>query len=122
MTRPGPPVDEHRAGWVLPARLRGMSTDPGAITVPPEQLYDLAESLRAQGEAATELAARFAGTAPVGGPLQAAVDGFLECHRSAAGAVAGELRWLGGTIAAVADSWLALDASLLAPPGEARAR
>jgi hypothetical protein len=37
-------------------------------------------------------------------------------------AVAGELRWLGGTVAAVADSWLGLDGSLLAPPGEVTRR
>ena len=94
-----------------------MSTDPGSIAVPPEQLYGLAESLRAQAEAATDAAARFAVPASVGGPLQAAVQGFLECHRSAAGAVAGELQWLGGAIAAIADSWLGLDGSLLAPRG-----
>ena len=99
-----------------------MSTDTGAIAVPPEQLYSLAESLRAQGEAATHLSAGLAGPAPVGGPPQAAVAGFLECHGSAACAVAGELQWLGSVITGVADSWLGLDGSLLGPRGKSGPR
>ena len=49
--------------------------------------------------------------------LQAAVDAFLESHRAAGRALAGELAWLGDTVAAVADSWLRLDGALLAPHG-----
>jgi hypothetical protein len=89
------------------------------IEVPPAQLYALADALRAQGDEADEVTGRLAGAPAVPGPLAGAVGAFLEAHRVAGGAVAGELRWLGGTIAAVADSWLGLDGSLLARPGEA---
>jgi hypothetical protein len=34
--------------------------------------------------------------------------------------LAGELHWLGATIAAVVDSWLDLDGTLLGPHGSAR--
>jgi hypothetical protein len=89
------------------------------IEVPPERLYALADVLRSQGDEADDVAARLAGAPDVPGPLATAVGALLEAHRVAAGAVAGELRWLGGTIAATADSWLGLDGSLLAPRGEA---
>jgi hypothetical protein len=46
--------------------------------------------------------------------LQSAVEAFLDGHRTAGRALAGELAWLGATVAAVADSWLALDRALLA--------
>jgi hypothetical protein len=89
------------------------------IEVPPEQLYALADVLRGQGDEADDVAARLAGTPDLPGPLATAVGAFLEAHRVAGGAVAGELRWLGGAIAATADSWLGLDGSLLAPRGAA---
>ncbi|NYJ04843.1 hypothetical protein [Petropleomorpha daqingensis] len=89
------------------------------IEVPPEQLYALADALRAQGDEADDVAARLAGVRDAEGPLAAAAGAFLEAHRVAGCAVAGELRWLGGTIAATADSWSGLDGSLLAPRGEA---
>jgi hypothetical protein len=89
------------------------------IEVPPEQLYALADALRAQADEADDVAARLAGAPEVAGPLAAAVGAFVAAHRVAGGAVAGELRWLGGAIAATADSWLGLDGSLLAPLGEA---
>ena len=57
----------------------------------------------------------------MGGPLQPAVDAFLDCHRTAGLALAGELRWLGSTIAAVADSWVRLDGALVAPAARMRA-
>ena len=57
------------------------------------------------------------------GPLQrAAVEAFLDSHRMAGRALAGELQWLGDTVAAVADSWLAFDGTVLAASGRARAR
>jgi hypothetical protein len=87
------------------------------IEVPAAEVYALGDALRSQAGLAAEAAVRFGGSAPVGAPLQPAVDGFLECHRTAARALAGELDWLGRTVAAVADSWLDLDGSLLAPRG-----
>jgi hypothetical protein len=87
------------------------------IDVPPAEVYALAEGLTAQAALAEEIVGALTGPVAVGGPLQPAIDGFLACHRSGATALAGELRWLGGTLAAVADSWLALDGSLLAPHG-----
>jgi hypothetical protein len=104
------------AGEGRPAAVR---LPPMTIDVPPEQLYALADALRGQGEEADDVAARLAGAREVPGPLAAAAGAFVEAHRVAGGAVAGELRWLGGTIAATADSWLGLDGSLLAPRGEA---
>jgi hypothetical protein len=92
------------------------------IEVPAAEVYALGATLRGQAEEAADAATRFAGPAPVGGPLQPAVDGFLECHRTAVRALAGELDWLGRTVAAVADSWLALDGSLLTPRGQAGRR
>jgi hypothetical protein len=107
-------VDDARAVGPVPVTLRPMT-----IEVPPEQLYALADALRAQGDEADDVAARLTGAPEVPGPLAAAVGAFLVAHRVVGGAVAGELRWLGGTIAATADSWLGLDGSLLAPRGAA---
>ena len=87
------------------------------IEVPAAEVYALGDALCSQAQLAAEVAARLAGPAPVGGPLQPALDGFLECQRTGAAALAGELDWLGHTVAAVADSWLRLDGSLLAVPG-----
>jgi len=108
-------VDDAAAVALVRVTLRPMT-----IEVPPEELYALAAALRAQGDEADDVAARLAVAAPeVAVTLAAAVTAFLEAHRVAGGAVAGELRWLGGTIAATADSWLGLDGSLLGPRGEA---
>jgi hypothetical protein len=54
---------------------------------------------------------------PVGGPLGAAVSGFAETVHTAGRCLAGELSWLGGAVAAAADSWLHLDGSLLPARG-----
>ena len=109
--------------WTAARRLGpGRHTAAMTIEVPPAELYALAEALRSQGEAAGEVALRLSVPVEVGGGLQAAIDGFLECHRSASAALAGELHWLGGTVAAIADSWLGLDGSLLAPPGRVTRR
>jgi hypothetical protein len=99
-----------------------VSSGGATIDVPPEQVYALAAHLGDQAGAAEEAAARL-GTPPhVGGPLQPALEDFLLCHRTAAHALAGELHWLGSTIAAVVDSWLQLDGSVLGPRGQATAR
>ena len=92
---------------------------PMTIEVPSAQLYALADALRAQGDEADEGAARLAAAPEVTGPLAGAAGAFVEAHRVAGAAVAGELRWLGGTLAAVADSWLGLDGSMPARPGVA---
>jgi hypothetical protein len=99
-----------------------VSSGGGTIDVPPEQVYALAAHLGEQAPVAEEVAARL-GTRPhVGGPLQPALEDFLLCHRTAAHALAGELHWLGSTLAAVVDSWLHLDGSVLAPRGQATPR
>jgi hypothetical protein len=97
-------------------------TSDGSIRVPPEEVYALAASLGEQAHPADDVAGLLAGAPAVGGPLQAALEDLFLCHRTAARAVAGELRWLGTTISAVVDSWLGLDGSLLAPRGEATPR
>jgi hypothetical protein len=87
-----------------------------SIEMHPAEVHHLADVLRAAAGDAHQIAVRL-GAAPSMGsaPLQAAVDIFLESHRAAGRAVAGELAWLGDTVAAVADAWLRLDASLVAP-------
>ena len=54
----------------------------------------------------------------VDGPLRTPVELFLDRHRTLAGALAGELRWLGPTVVGIANAWVQLDAALLLPaPG-----
>ena len=96
-----------------------MTTDGATIRVPPQQSRALAAALTAQGHEAAGVAGRLAGAPSPGPALRAAVEDFLACHRAAADALAGELRWLGGTLASVADSWEGLDARLLGPRGAA---
>ena len=86
-----------------------------SIEMPAVEVHALADGLRDRAAEADEARRRLAGPADVGGPLQSVVEAFLLGHRTAGQAMAGELRRPGSTIAAVADSWLALDASLLAP-------
>lgn len=93
-----------------------------AIDVPAAELYALADALRAQGAAAGEVTGWFSGISAVGGPLQPAVEAFLAAQRTGAEALAGELGWLGSTVAAVTESWLRLDGSLLAPRGRVTPR
>jgi hypothetical protein len=82
------------------------------IEVLPEQLHALAGVLDAASARAAQ-AGRAVDPAPVGGPLGTAVLGFTETVRTAGSCLAGELSWLGGAVAAAADSWLHLDGSLL---------
>ena len=90
------------------ARLRRMS-----IEMPSAEVYALAEDLRERAAEADEAQHRLSGPVDVGGPLEGAIEAFLLSSRTLGQALAGELRWLSGTITAVADSWLALDGSLL---------
>jgi hypothetical protein len=85
-----------------------------SIQMPALEVYALADALRNCAAEADEARHRLAASADIGGPLQSSVEAFLESHRTAGQALAGELRWLGQTVTAVADSWLALDAALLA--------
>ncbi|MGY1802003.1 hypothetical protein ACI78T_01835 [Blastococcus sp. SYSU D00922] len=90
-----------------------------SIEMPAAEVHALAGTLRAAAAHAEEIAPRLDGAGDVGETLQPAVETFLDCHRTAGRALAGELGWLGGTVDAVADSWLALDRGLLASRGRA---
>jgi hypothetical protein len=92
-----------------------------SIEMPAAELYGLANTLRGAVGDAEDIGGRLRDTPQVGTGLQAAVETFLESHRTAGRALAGELAWLGDTVAAVADSWRHLDGSLLAPHGRGRA-
>lgn len=94
-----------------------MTTDGDMIAVPAAEVHALGVTLGQLAGDAEDAAARFVAGRPVGPRLQAAVEDFLTCHRTAARALAGELRWLGATVGAVADSWEALDAPLLGAAG-----
>lgn len=106
------PVDDDHGRRADPDTLPGMS-----IEVPPEELYALADGLRATAEGVASVPARM-GEGAVGGDLGPALVDFCAAAGAAAAVVAGQLDWLAGTVAAVADAWLGLDGSLLAPPGE----
>jgi hypothetical protein len=92
-----------------------------SIEMPAAEVYGLANALRSAVGDAEEIGVRLGETPPVGPGLQVAVETFLQSHRAAGRALAGELAWLGDTVAAVADSWRHLDSTLLAPHGQARA-
>jgi hypothetical protein len=105
------PVDDRRAEAPAASRLPGM-----AIEVVPAQLYALAGVLDSAAVPAAQAAAALAED-PVGGPLGDAVAAFCETARTAGRCLTGELSWLGGAVAAAADSWLGLDGSLLPVAG-----
>jgi hypothetical protein len=88
-----------------------------SIEMPAAEVYALATTLRGCSTDAEEIGGRLDGAPQVGGPLQPALEGFLDSHRTAGRALGGELGWLGSTIAAVADSWVALDEAVLRPSG-----
>lgn len=90
-----------------------MTTDGSTIAVPAAEVRALGAALAQLAGDADDAGSRLAAGAVVGPRLQAAVEDFFACHRTAAGALAGELRWLGATVGAVAGSWEALDGTLL---------
>ena len=92
-----------------------------SIEMPAVEVYGLASTLRGSASDAEEIGGRLSGRPHVGGPLQAPVEAFLEGHRAAGSALAGELRWLGDTVAAVADSWVRLDGTVVPTFGRAAA-
>ena len=95
----------------------GASRLPGMpIEVVPAQLYALAAVLDAAAGPAARAGTVLVGE-PVGGPLGAAVTGFCETARTTGRCLADELSWLGGAVAAAADSWLGLDGQLLPVAG-----
>jgi hypothetical protein len=93
-----------------------------SIEMPAAEVYRLANALRGAVGDAEEIGVRLRDVPRVGGGTDAAVAAFLESHRAVSRALVGELSWLGDTIAAVADSWLRLDGTLLggvaAPHGQ----
>ena len=86
------------------------------IEVLPAQLYALAGALDGAAVQAARVRTETADDA-VGGPLGPSVAGFSETVRTTGRCLAGELSWLGGAVAAAADSWLGLDERLLPVPG-----
>ena len=84
-----------------------------SIEMPAAEVYRLANVLRGAAGDAEEIGAQLRDSPPVGPALRAAVEHFLDSHRAAGVAFAGELAWLGDTVAAVADSWLHLDGAVL---------
>lgn len=105
-------MDDARARPTGADTLRRMS-----IEMPAAEVHALAGTLRGSAAHAEEIAARLDRAGNVGDTLQPAVEAFLDSHKTAGRALAGELAWLGATVAAVADSWLALDRGLLASRG-----
>jgi hypothetical protein len=87
-----------------------------SIEVVPVQLLALAGVLDGASVRAAQ-AGDAVDPPPVGGPLGAAVSGFAETVQTVGRGLAGELSWLGGAVAAAADSWLHLDGSLLPARG-----
>jgi hypothetical protein len=81
------------------------------------EVYRLADTLRGAAGVAEDVSTYLHGSRSVGGHLEFAVDTFLESHRAAGRAFAGELDWLAATVTDVADSWLRLDRTLLGRPG-----
>jgi hypothetical protein len=92
-----------------------------SIEMPAAEVYALASTLRGSAADAEEIGSRLGHRPRVGGPLQAPVEAFLESHRAVGSALAGELHWLGTTVAAVADSWLRLDGTVMPSLGRAAA-
>ena len=104
-------MDDGGVMWPWFATLPRMSIEMRAAEV-----YRLADTLRGAADEAELLGLRLRGTPQVDGGLQTAVEHFLESHRAAGRAFAGELAWLAGTVTDVANSWLQLDRTLLGRP------
>ncbi len=85
--------------------------------MPAEEVRALGRLLRGRADAAEEVRVRLADDGDVDGTLRSPVSRFLADRAMVAAALAEELRRLGATVTAVADSWVQLDAALL--PSEA---
>jgi hypothetical protein len=92
-----------------------------SIDVPVLEVFHLADRLRAAAAPGSDAAVRLQ---PAGdtGAIAAALDDVLAAFRMAARALAVETDDLGATVDAVARSWLALDAGLLARRGQVLGR
>jgi hypothetical protein len=89
-----------------------------SIEMPVERVRALGRSLEDAAGTADDARARLVDEGDVAGPLRTPVALFLDRHRTLATALAGELRWLGPTVAGIADAWAQLDAVLaLHAPG-----
>lgn len=84
-----------------------------SIELPADEVRALGRSLAGSADTADEVRGRLADDGGIDGPLRSPVALFLECQAAVATALAGELRWLGGTVGGIADSWVALDAALV---------
>jgi hypothetical protein len=103
-----------------PAHRSGTATlRPMSIEMPAAEVHAMAGTLRGAAADAEAIGALLDRAGDVGEVVQPAAEAFLDSHRTAGRALAGELAWLGATVAAVADSWLALDRQLLASRGRA---
>jgi hypothetical protein len=92
-----------------------------SIDVPVLEVFDLADRLRAAARPGHDAAARLQ---PVDstGAIAGALDGAMDALRMLASALAVEAEELGDAVDAVARSWMALDAGLLARHGQVLAR
>jgi hypothetical protein len=89
-----------------------------SIEMPVERVRALGRSLEDAAGTVDDARARLVDDGDVDGLLRTPVELFLDRHRTLATALAGELRWLGPTVAGIADAWEQLDAALLLPdPG-----
>jgi hypothetical protein len=93
-----------------------------SIQLPAAEVYGLARALWAAEVTAQDFGNGLGDPGDVGAHLSTAVEAFLECQRMTGRALAGELRWLGDTVDAVADSWLGFDATVLATHARAHGR
>ena len=84
--------------------------------MPVERVRALGRSLEDAALTADDVRARLVDEGDVDGSLRTPVELFLDRHRTLAGALAGELRWLGPTVVGIADAWVQLDAALLLLP------
>jgi hypothetical protein len=92
-----------------------------SIEMPAAEVHAMAASLRRSSHDADQIGARLSGLRSVGGDLQPAIEAFLDGQRMTGHVLAGELQWLGATIAGVADSWLWLDGVVVRPHGSVSA-
>ena len=92
-----------------------------SIVVPVLEVFDLADRLRAAAAPGHDAAARLESAEDIGA-IAAALDDVLDAFRMTSRALAVEADDLGNTVDAVARSWLALDAGLLARRGQVLAR
>ena len=86
-----------------------------SIELPAPEVHALAGTLRDAAAEAGQVGPRLEPAGDVGTALRTGVELFLDVQRTVGRALAGELEWLAGTVAAVADSWLDLDRALLDP-------